>query len=611
MFFKEKIKKIISNPLWPIFVGGYGNFLFLILILLINLIAALMEGASFGCILLSFSALNGETAHDSLYFAYLPFDFSHLDPSKLFLVFILSAVALQAVRSILNFSALYTNSILSLKIQKKAQQQVYDHIMSFSYPCVHRYKIGDLIEHAKTPSIFIQVVMAGVHHFMTASFMMLASLALMFFISVKLTIVTLILSAVMLSFSKYVIKKISGMSRTMTRYLTDFSLLAVQTLQGIRLIHIFHKQKSIMKKVEKTLNDVAHSSKRLHFWHHSIPTISEMVGILLVGAILIVGSIFLGNGPGSSHLPALSTFIILAYRMSSKMQIALTNIGSIALHFGHIRRLEEILTTHDKEYTPKGGMEFHSLKTEIEFRSVHMTYPGRKVAIENFSFTFPKNKTTAVIGLSGSGKSTLLDLLLRLYEPTKGGVYVDGVNLNSIDLESWRNSLGVVSQDTFIFNDSIKNNILFGNEQATDEEIIEIAKVSGVHEYVMRFPSQYETIIGERGHRLSGGERQRIALARALLKNPQILLLDEATSNLDSHSEKIIQNALDAYRKNRTVIIVAHRLSTIQNADQIVVMEKGKLVECGSHNELIHKKGKYSFFWNLNAQQSEVVNTHQ
>ncbi len=301
------------------------------------------------------------------------------------------------------------------------------------------------------------------------------------------------------------------------------------------------------------------------------------------------------------------TFLILAYRASTRMQIAFTYAGSMTLHLGPILRLNEILNDEGKEFFPLAGQPFHTLQRGLEFRSVCLKYgQDQKSSVSNLSFKIPKGAITAIVGPSGAGKSSVLDMIIRLYEPTSGEILIDGEPISKFEMSSWRASLGVVSQDSCIFNDSVEENIRFGVDHAAEEEIIEAAKLSGAHGFIMKLEQGYETKLGERGYKLSGGEIQRISLARALLKNPQILILDEATSSLDRATEREIQNSLELYSRNRTVIVIAHRLSTITMADQIIFIENGTIVESGTHSKLIESNGKYAHLWHLQSHADEA-----
>ena len=235
----------------------------------------------------------------------------------------------------------------------------------------------------------------------------------------------------------------------------------------------------------------------------------------------------------------------------------------------------------------------HDLKSEINFKDVGFYYNQDRTIIKNFELKIPKGKTVALVGQSGSGKTTIANLLARFYDVTEGSIEIDGENIKNLNLKDYRSLLGMVTQESVLFNDTVYNNIAMGKENATREEIIEAAKIANAHQFIESLPEGYDTNIGDDGNKLSGGQKQRVSIARAVLKNPPIMILDEATSALDTESEKYVQDALEKMMENRTSLIIAHRLSTIQKADHIVVMEKGDIIEQGSHQELMEKNGTY------------------
>lgn len=259
-----------------------------------------------------------------------------------------------------------------------------------------------------------------------------------------------------------------------------------------------------------------------------------------------------------------------------------------------------ILKGYDIEQTSSGAKKFLGLKDSIVFNNIHFAHKERQELLRGVNIIFQKNTITAIVGDSGSGKTTLINLMLGLFQPTSGSIEVDGLDLNKYDLTSWLDKIGLVSQDTFIYHSTIKDNIAFGSESYTMENIVEAARLANAHDFISEFPDRYDTVVGERGMKLSGGQQQRIAIARAILRNPEIIILDEATSALDNISEKAVQDAINAVSRNRTVIIVAHRLSTIQSAGKIVFLKDGVIVEEGSHDELIAKNGFYN---NMYTQQ--------
>ncbi|MEX1122692.1 MAG: ATP-binding cassette domain-containing protein, partial [Balneolales bacterium] len=323
----------------------------------------------------------------------------------------------------------------------------------------------------------------------------------------------------------------------------------------------------------------------------SMPMIA--LGIIAIASVFIAGN-------SSSILPTLITFLLSLQRLAVRLKATSSTIVRFADNSGRMLRLEAILKVNDKEYELSGDNPFMGLKGNIKFQEVSLSYGKNDLfELKNLNFSIAYKKVTALVGESGAGKSSILDLILGLYQPSKGRILINNKPLCSFKIVDLRQHIGMVSQDSFIFNDTIINNLRYGKPDASIDDIIFYAKAAQAHSFIVALPKGYETRVGERGYRLSGGQRQRLSFARAMIKDPDILILDEATSALDSESEKLIQDALEMFQKGRTVIIVAHRLSTVVKADQILVFERGILVDKGSHYDLINKKGPYERYWAL------------
>jgi subfamily B ATP-binding cassette protein MsbA len=598
------MKRFSLSPIWKILLGPKGsNCKYVLLILIPHLIAAVLEGSSFAFMFLAFSSLE-DAAPSNFGFLSL-FDVTkwgwNVTSMELFYFYIFASIGSQALRGLTSFLGLYGSSLFSLKVQTQTQKQIYSQIFKFSFPFISKYKTGDLTEFAKTPSLSIPVLFETINRTSISFFMSFGLLFVLYQLSAELTFLTFALFTFFIFLQKTLIQKVVHHSKILTTHLFEFSHQTVQSLQGIRPIHIFQRQKYILDQIDGVLDRIVQSSKKAHFWNNIIPTINETVNVLLVGAILVVGS-YLLTRPGESTLPNLLTYIALTYRLATRLQQAMQAIGSASVHYGSIIRLNDILDDRGKEYNPSSGETLEKWTHSLTFQNVHFHYPtSSKSVLQNVSFSLTKGTTLAIIGVSGAGKSSILDLILNLHTPTRGKILVDSKCLSSISHESWRQKIGVVSQDTFLFNGNIAENIRFGDFNASNQDIEKASELAGVADFISHLPSGYETIVGERGYKLSGGERQRIALARCLLKNPEILILDEATSNLDSCSEQIIQNSLNHLKATKTLIIVAHRLSTIIKADRILVLEKGEIIEEGNHQELLIQKGRYAKLWELQS----------
>lgn len=596
-----------SDPIWSLFFEKKGVLL-AVLILFLNLFAAFFEGASFGSILLAFSSLSGiESMNVSSIPVLKNLPLQHISQNYLFTLFVISAVMLQTLRSGISYVAQYLSAKLSLKIQMEAQVKVYEQILRFTFPFVSQYKVGDLVKYADAPAAVIPIFFYYANQIIVSSCMILVAVGTMFYLNIPLTCVAFFLFSSFGFLQRIIIRKIVQLSKNLTDHITEFSKHAVQSLYAMRAIHTFNRQESFFKKIVGTLQEIVFSSQKINLWNNAIPAINEIVGILLVGILLVFGAFFLKDS-SKNFLPILMTFLLVSYRLSTKVQFVIGGIGGIAAQTGYLLRLKEILDEKGKEFISNKGEKFSLLKKEIAFKNVSLSYlKNKRFAIQNFSLVVPKGKIIALVGASGAGKSSLIDLIIRLYDPTEGQILVDGVDLRSYELGSWRKALGVVSQDTIIFNESIEENILFGHPKATSKQIIEAAKLAHAHEFIQQLPQGYQTSVGERGYRLSGGERQRLALARVFLRDPQILILDEATSSLDSHSERMIQDAIEVFiQRKKTIFVVAHRLSTIYKADEILVLHDGQIIEKGNHQALLEKKGSYFQFWSLQSPEKSL-----
>jgi ABC-type multidrug transport system fused ATPase/permease subunit len=294
-------------------------------------------------------------------------------------------------------------------------------------------------------------------------------------------------------------------------------------------------------------------------------------------------------------LPLFGTFAFAVLRLAP----LISTVGNLMMQvMGALPNCETVYHIRNENiaHIEEGEKELDLFKSDIAFENVSFAYKGRGKTVQGISVTFKKGSTTAIVGRSGAGKTTIINLLLRLFDVDKGEIKIDGVNIKEYKLSSWLNNIGYVSQDTFILNDTIESNIKFRVDRYSREDVIKAAKYADAHDFISELPNGYDTIVGDKGLRLSGGQAQRIAVARAMIRKPEILIFDEATNNLDNISEAIVQKAIDEISKDHTVIIIAHRLSTIVNADKILVLENGRLMEEGSHEELLEKSGTY---WEL------------
>jgi ABC-type multidrug transport system fused ATPase/permease subunit len=392
---------------------------------------------------------------------------------------------------------------------------------------------------------------------------------------------------------------ITGRGRVKTS--TSEHVILNEVFNGIKQIKVALTEGRWLKGFETVVRSYYAYVRKDKIWGE-IP--GHSLWLLLFIAIAIVAIILRIQSPAglTSLFPLFGTFAFAMLRLLGPV----TNFGYQRMQLmASLPNAELTYTTLHRQFTNiiDGDKELKSFTRNMQFDHVSFTHKGRKITIKDVSITLEKGKTTAIVGASGAGKTTIVDLLLRLFDPDKGQISIDGVNLKEYKLSSWLSRIGLVSQDTFVFHDSIRNNITLGEDGYSEEQIIQAAKSASAHDFILEFPQGYDTIVGERGMKLSGGQKQRIAIARAIMNKPDILILDEATSALDNVSEAQVQEAINQISKDRTVVVVAHRLSTIINADKIVVMENGRVMEEGTHSELMEKRGVY---WNLYKSQENV-----
>ncbi|MFC3415723.1 ABC transporter ATP-binding protein [Algoriphagus hitonicola] len=416
--------------------------------------------------------------------------------------------------------------------------------------------------------------------------------AVLFFMSVKLTLFTILIIPISGAIIGGITRRLKKRAVQSQQSLGRIVNILDETLGGMRVIKAFNAERFMFGKFDQETDHYADVNVNMARKNELASPISQFLGVTVVAGILVYGGSLVLSGNSDLSASDFITYIIIFTQVLNPAKEISRAVSSIQRGIASAERIFEVVDTDSKIKNPSHPISIAQFESGINFEQVNFAYEEQLI-LKDINFTLEKGKTIALVGPSGGGKSTLADLVPRFYDPTKGKITLDGNDLRDLKLEELRKLMGIVTQESILFNDTVFNNIAFGIEGATEDLVIEAAKIANAHEFIIKMDDGYQSSIGERGTKLSGGQRQRLSIARAVLKNPPILILDEATSALDSESERLVQEALTHLMKNRTTLVIAHRLSTIQHADEILVIERGQIVQRGSHQELMNQEGLY------------------
>ncbi|MFT7899050.1 ABC transporter ATP-binding protein [Tenacibaculum ascidiaceicola] len=496
-------------------------------------------------------------------------------------------------KNLFRYLASYTLVFLQTNTIKDIQSSMFAKYISLPISFFSEKRKGDAIARITSDVHTIQFTyLSSFETIVREPLTIIFTLISMFAISVKLTLFVFIL----LPISGFIIstasKKLKASSSNFQKENGYFLSIVDEALGGLKIIKSFTAEKAINSKVGKSISNLFSLMTSLKHRQMIASPLSEFLGTVTIVAILWFGGKLVLTSNSTLQPQEFFGYIGLFYLILNPAKAISTAMYGIQQGSASADRIFEILETKNPIEDTVGAVDKTSFDTEIEFKNISFKYQDDYV-LQDFSLKIPKGKTVALVGQSGSGKSTLANLITRFYDVDSGEILIDGINIRNIKKESLRNLMGMVTQDSILFNDSVKNNILFGKENIPDDKVINASNVANAHEFIKDLPNQYNTNIGDGGNMLSGGQKQRLSIARAVLKNPPIMILDEATSALDTESEQLVQQALDKMMEHRTSLVIAHRLSTIQKADNIVVLRKGKIVEQGKHEELLNKSGEY------------------
>ncbi|MGB3297254.1 MAG: ABC transporter ATP-binding protein [Phormidesmis sp.] len=505
-----------------------------------------------------------------------------------------SVVALIILKNAANYCGSLCSNQLNRRLGANLRLEGLKILLDVDLAYYTTTKVGDLINHLNIEVSRTTIAVRTLARIAIAAITIIVFIGILLWWSWQLTLISTFTLGLVALVNQTAVRKAKIYGGELSEYSRRYSSRIVEILSGIRLVKGTANEEKEFKTISKLITDREVSEYRSELLFSGITPINEICSVVALISIATLGRLVMANQI-EQFSSILLTYLLVLFRMlpsiahlnSARSQLA--NVEpSVAVVSGFLRR-------DDKPFMPAGHRQYTELQSAIRFQSLSFTYPGHeRQVLKNVSLTLKKGTTLALVGASGAGKSTLADLLPRFFDPTGGRITLDGHDLKSFDAKSFRRRLGIVSQDTFLFNATVRENLMYGRQQATDDEIQDAMRRANADEFIKDLPQGIETMIGDRGVLLSGGQRQRLAIARALLQDPDILILDEATSALDTISERLVQKAIDELSRDRTTLVIAHRLSTVQNADQIAVMDQGRVVETGTHVELLNKGGYYA-----------------
>ena len=514
------------------------------------------------------------------------------DPVQALSYIIASVLLLFFLKNIFNYLAIVFINLLRNGVLKDLRNMMYKKIISLPISYFSEKRKGDVISRITTDINEFQTSYLSILEFIVKEpLTIIFTIVIMCGISLKLTVFVFVFIPVAgLAISRVgkTLKKHSGRVQAEQGF---FLSLIEETLSGLRIIKSFNAQGAFIKRFTDSTQRFNTYANNLSYRQNLASPISEFLGILVIGILLWYGGtmVLVDKTLGGSEFVAymgLAYNILTPAKEISKAAYRLRQGDAAAL------RVLEVIHAQNPIFDKENAIEKTDFQAAISLKNISFKYDNEYV-LKDFSLEIPKGKTVALVGQSGSGKSTIANLIARFYDVNEGSITFDGTDIRDLKIQSLRDLIGIVSQDSILFNDTITNNLLIGKASATPAEIEEAAKVANAYDFIEALPEKFQTNIGDMGGKLSGGQKQRLSIARAVLKNPPIMILDEATSALDTESEKLVQNALEKMMMNRTSLVIAHRLSTIQKADIIVVMEKGKIIEQGNHATLMAQNGTY------------------
>ncbi len=515
----------------------------------------------------------------------------------LFAILIAAIFTAYILRAVMLYIVNYWGHLFGVRVEADMRRDIFSHIQTLPFSFYDKIRTGKLLSRATTDLFEIsELAHHGPEDLLISSLTVLGAFVAMFFIEWRIALAMLLLMPFCIFFVMKARFSMKSTSKAVKEQIANINAGIESSISGARVAKAFANEEYEIEKFEEGNNAFLHAKNRFYQTMAIFNSGTEFFIALFNVVVLLTGGILIIKKAGFSSLTFI-TFMLYVSAFTSPLKRFASFFEQYMMGMAGFTRFLEILDTKSDIVDRKNAIEVQNVKGKIEFRNVGFHYEGGRQVLDHVNLTIEPGKKLALVGPSGGGKTTMCHLLMRFYDVMEGAILVDDVDIRDYTQESLRRNIGIVQQDVFLFAGSILENIRYGRLDATDEEVVQAAIRAHIHDEIMRFPDQYQTEVGERGVKLSGGQKQRISVARLFLKNPPILILDEATSALDTVTEYDIQKSFDELAEGRTTLIIAHRLSTVRNADEIIVIDKSGIRERGSHDELIAQNGLYATFY--------------
>jgi subfamily B ATP-binding cassette protein MsbA len=506
----------------------------------------------------------------------------------------LAGLLLIVLKNLSNYLSTIAMGTLSRAMTSDLQRQGLNIILDVDLEYFSNVQVGELVNRLGGEMNRAASSIATAIRLLTTTATILVFVCLLLSISWQLTIAATVFLPLSNLIIQLLIKQSKNYSRALTNINSSYSGGLVELISGIRLVKSAATENREYERFSGYIGEREELNLKIQMNSGIVGPISEITNITIIFFLVLLARVIF-QGQLSSLAAVMVTYLVLLNRLLPYISQINSGRNQLAQVSASVDIVHNLLRTDNKSFMQNGALRYHGLGESIEFKDVSFHYPGVPTPVlQGINLRLPRGTTLALVGSSGAGKSTLADLVPRFFDPTTGQILIDGQDLRSFDIAQIRKAMGIVGQETFLFNNTVRYNIAYGNLESSDAEILDAAKRANAYDFIMNLPDGLDTMIGDRGVMLSGGQRQRLAIARALVQNPEILILDEATSALDTVSERLVQEAIDELSRDRTTLVIAHRLSTVRKADQIAVMQQGRVLELGTHEELLKQGGLYS-----------------